>query len=301
MGNPWFMAPCMLVPALGCASDPSDIPDGGTSSETTSTNTSTMATLTGSASSSSAPNTTTNSASDSASTSITDGSIGTSAADTTAGGDSGYGLDFEGLANLVGFWSFNSADIDGATVRDLSGAGHDGTAMGAVTFTAPGRFGEAAEFFGGDHIDVGMPAGLDFDHTIADSGYTISAWVKTESSGSIFGKRGASVQYQLFVFTDGLLGAHVGGEGQFFFAGAVADDAWHHVAMTVARSGDSTTVELFVDDAAAGAQVVSGATTNDDAVWIGMRPGGFAFTGLIDEIAVFDRALSAAEVAALYP
>ena len=71
-------------------------------------------------------------------------------------------------------------------------------------------------------------------------------------------------------------------------------NAWTHVALTY----DGATLRLFVN----GTQVASRATTGaiqttDNPLWIGGNsPYGEYFTGLIDEVRVYNRALTQAEI-----
>ncbi len=64
---------------------------------------------------------------------------------------------------LVNYWSFDAADVEGNTVKDVVG-GNDGTIVDGPK-QVRGKFGEAFEFAGKpDAIDVGSPTdgNLDF-------------------------------------------------------------------------------------------------------------------------------------------
>ena len=71
-------------------------------------------------------------------------------------------------------------------------------------------------------------------------------------------------------------------------------NAWTHVALTY----DGTTLRLFVN----GTQVATRATTGtiqatDNPLWIGgNNPYGEYFTGLIDEVRVYNRALTQTDI-----
>ena len=77
---------------------------------------------------------------------------------------------------------------------------------------------------------------------------------------------------------------------------AVANGAWHHVVATY----DGTVMRAYIDGAAA---TGSGVTTTINTVagdhWIGTTGSDF-FNGSIDEVALYTRALSAADVASHY-
>ncbi|NEC77641.1 LamG domain-containing protein, partial [Streptomyces rochei] len=75
------------------------------------------------------------------------------------------------------------------------------------------------------------------------------------------------------------------------------DGRWHHVALR--RGGGRLT--LFLDGTAAGTADVPGSVSRSSpfGVHIGERMDGRArFTGAIDEVRVWDRALTDAEIAA---
>ena len=58
---------------------------------------------------------------------------------------------------LVSYWTFDTADVKGNTVKDVIG-GNDGTIIGVPKQVA-GKFGQAFKFSGNpDAIDVGSPA-----------------------------------------------------------------------------------------------------------------------------------------------
>jgi uncharacterized protein (TIGR03437 family) len=85
-------------------------------------------------------------------------------------------------------------------------------------------------------------------------------------------------------------------------AGSVADGKWHHVAVTIARSS-TTGGTIYVD----GVATLVFDPTNKPGSWsspvpltIGGPYVGSSFNGAIDEVEVFNRALSATEVGQIY-
>lgn len=75
---------------------------------------------------------------------------------------------------------------------------------------------------------------------------------------------------------------------------AVPARRWSHLAMTY----DGTTVKLFIDgDEVATRPTTGSILTTADPLWIGgSRPYGEYFQGLIDEVRVYNRALTPSEV-----
>src|SRR5262249_35251083 len=73
---------------------------------------------------------------------------------------------------------------------------------------------------------------------------------------------------------------------------------WYHLAVTRDPSFDYT---LYIDGVApAGANQPLAIPDSPDGIRIGSNDAGHNFQGLIDEVEIFDRALSATEIAAIY-
>ncbi|WP_108724619.1 LamG-like jellyroll fold domain-containing protein [Streptosporangium minutum] len=144
---------------------------------------------------------------------------------------------------------------------------------------------------------------------------SIETWLKTTASGLIFSSGDVP---GLYVGVDGKLRGQLQGSGEgtsytpVTSAQAVNDGQWHHAVITA--TGNVTT--LYVDGTAAGT-VNLGVETymweSDTVIGSGKAdsnlpgsPAGrpdpveFGFKGLLDEFAVYDRALSAAQVRAHY-
>ena len=76
----------------------------------------------------------------------------------------------------------------------------------------------------------------------------------------------------------------------------------YHVAVTIDYSGGNTKVQLFVNGAQE-ANLTTPGTPDDDTLWqVGLEAGGGVgnFPGTIDEIAFYESALSAAQIAYHY-
>ena len=80
---------------------------------------------------------------------------------------------------LVSYWSFEAETIEGKTVRDVWGK-NDGTIVGD-TKRKVGKVGNALEFDGdGDSVDCGNDESLNFD---TEDPFSICAWVKAHEEG----------------------------------------------------------------------------------------------------------------------
>ena len=201
-------------------------------------------------------------------------------------------------ADLVGHWSLDEGT--GSVANDRSGNGNHGTVNGATW--VDGRHGMALSFNGvDDYVEMPVVDGLE-----AMSNMTAAAWINYTDAGDGWlgimanGQQGGPWEtYGLFVNRGGtflyatvfLDGAHV---TQQTASGAIGPDTWHHVCST----WDGSNVRIYVDGNLELEQARTGALTpTGRALRIGHRIGSsHYFTGIIDDVAVFDHALTEAEI-----
>jgi hypothetical protein len=208
-------------------------------------------------------------------------------------------IDYEYDDGLVGYWSFYEGI--GLKTLDLSGNGNDGIISGAVWFE--GRCGKALQFDGiDDYVNCGSGAALN----ISGEG-AFAAWIKIDNpeqsdSMKIMSSKNASdatVGYEL-EYNPGLnyLSISGGGSNVGSAQNVDLDTSWHHVVAVI----KGTTAELYLDsynrttDTTVGPLVSSGYPLQ-----IGRQSlGGDYFKGLIDEVRVYNRALSEDEVSTIF-
>jgi hypothetical protein len=202
-------------------------------------------------------------------------------------------------SNLALWYRFD--DGSGTSPTDSSGNGITGTSVGTPTWTAA-----ASCKVQGCLTFNGTTQRVDFSGTAVNitGNITLAAWVKTSSTAPnsiIGGYQGISpyAGYGLRVTpTTGTIGFWNGaGWADATGVTAITDNAWHHVVASLAGS----TVTLYVD-AGTGSAKASGAVnsyTGTRAI-ASVQGGSNWFAGLIDEVRIYARALTAADVAALY-
>jgi T5SS/PEP-CTERM-associated repeat protein len=196
-------------------------------------------------------------------------------------------------SGLIAYWNAENG------AADVTGNGHDGTFQGNAATIAAGPFGKAFTLDGaGDFITIGDELDM------GTSDFTLSAWVNGDPTmdqwGRIFDKGYASAYSLHKRASSSAIGFEmfVSGNG-FGTTSPLIDNAWHHVALV--KSG--TTVTIYADGAAEGSNTVfGGAQDNALPLLIGYNPGegtqGY-WKGLLDELKIFNRALTPSEVAAL--
>ena len=204
----------------------------------------------------------------------------------------------EGFADLIGYWPLDEGG--GSQVTDTTGNGHDGSITDA-TWVSPGWDGRGAclQFDGVDDVVVVPHADdLRFDN---GSAYTVAAWVDMTVrpghwSGIVTKGRDTGSWYGIWVDPGNQW--VFGHDGDNQLGSAVEADVWIHVAMVY----DSGLKRIYLDgklDAETSASM-TGDNTGD--LWFGAAKGVTEFApARIDDIRIYDHALSAADVKALVP
>ena len=205
-------------------------------------------------------------------------------------------------SGLVAAYSFNEGS--GSTVTDVSGHNITGTISGAA-WTAGGRYGNALVFNGStSFVDLGNPAALQLTGSM-----TIEAWINATANppddGQIVAKSNDTSGWQFKTSPD--TGPHTFGMGLRGSSGLVQRysstvrslNTWYHVAGVY--NAAAGTLDTYVNGNIANGTlsgVIPASQLNSTVnVNIGRRTGGYYFNGIIDEIRIYNRALSQAEVA----
>ncbi|MCE2403380.1 LamG domain-containing protein [Candidatus Poribacteria bacterium] len=213
---------------------------------------------------------------------------------------------------LVSYWSFDDADVGGDIVKDLVGGNH-GTIVGAPK-QVKGKIGEAFEFRGEpDAIDVASPANgsLDFGD---DKDFSMMAWIKVDKPPELDGGQStivskgdggnnARILWKILATQLQVTIANEAGGGpkiDFNSVGDVVDGKWHYVLFVADRSD---TTRIYIDgklDAEGGPSEGTDITTESPlfigaSVRIGKATRRY-FEGLIDEVGIYNRALTDNEI-----
>lgn len=204
--------------------------------------------------------------------------------------------------NLVGYWKFDG------DLADSSGNGRTLTAQGNATTAVGGKIGRAATFDGtGDYLEFTT----DF---VPSKNVTFSAWIWRNTTGVLdpllfAGPRtGCSPSaFDLRVTTGQLAQVGVGCANAIRLGAAapsIGRTQWYHLAVTRDSLGRAS---IYLNGAlAAGPSDVNGTETENTLQ--SLVVGGLFATGalsnsangMIDELAIWNTALSDAEITALY-
>jgi Concanavalin A-like lectin/glucanases superfamily len=169
-------------------------------------------------------------------------------------------------SGLVGHWTFDGPDLTATTASDRSGNGNNGTLTNGPTPTI-GKLGQALSFNGSSSY-------VNVSNTISGI-QTVAFWVKGgNTTQKIMDFNGT----QSIETVSGTITANNFSSPTIYVDGAVAstiDTKWHHVVIT------------------------TGSSFNGSATTLGKISSGF-FSGALDDVRVYSRALSASEVKQLY-
>jgi serine/threonine protein kinase len=217
-------------------------------------------------------------------------------------GSGGSGLTIRPIIAPTGLVSWWRAEGDAS---DATGR-NPGVLLHGASF-APGKSGQSFRLDGKEAcVHVTSSTSLNLTNSLS-----LEAWVYvvefSENDGvAIAGKDDpyAVRQYLLGlgkIFGQWVFRAHIGVANEFrYFNGntPALSNTWYHIAMTY----DGAFLKLYVNGKLDGSAGVSGPVLTSDQPLVigGESPGPWNFNGLIDEVSLYDRALSEAEVSSIY-
>ena len=197
---------------------------------------------------------------------------------------------------LVAHWTFDSPE---ATWLDLI-AQAEATAHGATRQVDP-RHGGVLQFAGGGQFAT-------LAATVPETA-SVAFWVSTEQPSPDTDQWSASIPLVnadddlRVVLSDGKVGCCMKGDTTVIRSlKPINDGQWHHIAVTRDAKTSTKTVKLFVDGSEENLSYKWTATTRAPGPLALGRfgSGGASFVGRIDDVRIYDYALSIAEVAKLH-
>ncbi|QQR78675.1 MAG: LamG domain-containing protein [Candidatus Moraniibacteriota bacterium] len=219
--------------------------------------------------------------------------------------------------NLVGYWTFDGMDVSGTTAIDRGRGGNTGTLTGGPTVT-PGRIGQALKFDGvDDYVNAGVSAVLDDIATLSTC-----AWINPRSAGEIYSgsdRFGGIVTEGIpggwFFMTTNVYGSvrllfyvyFSGTDGAWYpTSDTIPLNTWTHVCFTYNNTSASNDPVLYINGASVSLTEDSTPTGTVDSnagseLHIGTNDvTDQVFDGLIDDVRVYDTALTQTQVTELY-
>jgi hypothetical protein len=205
-----------------------------------------------------------------------------------------------GRPGLVGHWKLD--ELEGIIAHDHSGNGNDGTVEGTAEWHPDEGQVDGALWFDGVENGVSIPYQSTFDIT---NELTITAWIRqvANNKGWILVRNTADDSHRYY----GLYTGAINQEVTFHYQGAsdalyiiwssidIDDYLWHHLALVV----DYPKVQLFIDGKPQEERDMTEPMVSGEVgdIKIGRRdPGDYYFEGMIDDVRLYDEALTPDEV-----
>ncbi len=205
--------------------------------------------------------------------------------------------------NLLGRWNF-----DDGTANDISGNGHHGTIIGEADIVDDSERGKVLRIRSNYKSGVNCGGGAsDCDWADITKSVTVAVWVKTKyfvglneciaSKGDAFMiARDGSGNY--LKFYNSTIGYHAGAVNG---SKDIQDDKWHFIVFVYDRYTGARYlyIDAKIDSAGSCKQYLA---SNDYNFFIGSNDADprFSWRGLIDDVRLYDRALSEREIRILY-
>jgi autotransporter-associated beta strand protein len=205
-------------------------------------------------------------------------------------------------------------NVSGTTVVNdgAGGAAYNGTLTGTATVTSGGRFGNALSIPSGvstnAYVLINSPV-VNFNNS---GTWSWGMWIQTTTAGGCYMFQGSntwgSAQTSFYLNNGGGGGTHMGGvryaQGWEEGTAVVNDGNWHFIAMTCTNGTKTMYVDGNVDVKLVDAWSGNG---SGNQLRIGGNGGGEAsgdgvvgLGGLIDEVYIYNRVLSQAEIQSLH-
>jgi hypothetical protein len=206
--------------------------------------------------------------------------------------------------SLVAYYPFDEGAGD--KTEDKSGNNNTGTLMKSPTWTKDGKYGNAISFDGvDDYVDCGSNSSLRIPSNV-----TVEAWAKAINVTSTQFVAGVPYSDQAgwnnpwvghqIGFTGGLMIAFLNVDKVYgdFRGGSPQAGEWTHIALTfdgTRRRAYVNGEEVFADDSVSGKIQFEGTPHFVIGIRSITAPGEY-FGGVIDEVALYNRALTQEEI-----
>jgi len=205
-------------------------------------------------------------------------------------------------SKLVGWWKFD--EVSGKTASGSSRQRRKGELRGGMTFeknSGQGRIGRALRFEGGDDwVEV-----VGYKGVVGTRARTVTAWIRTKRARGEIISWGQEEFGKLWVFgfVRGRIGVTPHG-GYLYMRDALHDGKWHHVAVVVREAelpNLHDDVRLYKDGEPA--EIHDIGLLDLWPIQTGKELNvriGRGFEGLIDDVRVYERALTEDEIGLLF-
>jgi len=205
---------------------------------------------------------------------------------------------------LVAYWAFDEGN--GPTALDLTGHGHNGNLIGEISWSQGILDTPGLEFHGTGNArsHVEMKDQIDLAFGVAKS-FSIVAWARPSSLPGHW----AGIVAKSRETPSGWYGIYISPDNQWTFrgtddkknvsGGTVQQNSWQQIIAV--QDGAAGTRTLYVNGAQVAATSTAQASDGSGPLWIGQGNADTeGFAGFIDDVRIYNRALSADDVKKLF-
>jgi len=200
---------------------------------------------------------------------------------------------------LISYWTFDDADVQGDTIKDVWG---NNNGQAAKNDRTEGKIGQGMEFNGAsDNVDCGNDPSLDLTDAL-----TIELWMMPTTVGEGGPNAGPICKAEAGVdpwswqlrynapgsFMGFQFNASPGGSTWISVQENLEPDEWHHVTGTF----DGSDARCYLNGVEKDSVPMAGIVSGNGRVLMGEDGWGNVFVGVVDEIRFYDRALTEAEI-----
>ncbi|MCP4609926.1 MAG: hypothetical protein GY845_14555 [Planctomycetes bacterium] len=204
--------------------------------------------------------------------------------------------------NLVGWWRLNEGA--GSLAIDSSGNNLNGELVDDPVWIT-GVQGTALQLIGGNHVAVPGYEGI-----LGTQARTSAAWInvnKTSASILTWGPSGEGTKWVMRTHNNPASLRLECGRGNTYGTTDLVDGEWHHVAVVLVDDGspDVSELLLYVDgkldpiDPTGTPRQMNTSSGGEFRIGYDLNNTGRTFDGMIDDVRIYDRALSADDIQAL--
>ncbi|MDD5547771.1 MAG: LamG domain-containing protein [Candidatus Pacebacteria bacterium] len=208
---------------------------------------------------------------------------------------------------LIGYWKFDEGS--GNIAQDFSRENHKGTLVNSPTRVDSSgcKAGKCISFDGSDdYVDIGLEGNLN----PRTNSFSQVVWFKTNIAGQATNAsfinqiNGGNSRAVTGMFSGGTLRAYVRDENANSFqptiSGNYADNNWHLFALV--RDASAGRLRCYIDGNTdvCNTDISTLGDVNINQTTLGRWPGSGAFSGNLDDVRIYNRALSAEEISRIY-
>ena len=221
-------------------------------------------------------------------------------------------------SDLVGYWrndgvttwldrstNSNNGTVSGSPASIIVPEGlNEGRDSQGYYLTDTDSISSGIRFKGAEYIDIGKSEAYPFKGG-QNLPFSVEAWVKVNDLTAFNGVIGNSGEcFYIRLFSNGRIEAFLKGSGGGYIkqeVSSVTSAGWHHLCVTYDGSGNRDNINIFWDsteqsNAPSSSGTYTSLATTANNLQIGTINGGSYFGGSLDEIKIYDKVLSNAEI-----